>query len=393
MDIKPFVIDVPQEVLDDLAVRLADTRWPDEIPGTGWDYGTNMAYLRELVEYWRTEYDWREQERALNEFEHYRATVEGLGVHFIHERGKGPDPFPLIISHGWPGSVVEMLKIVPMLTDPAAHGGDAADSFDVVVPSLPGYGFSDKPVDRGMSNRRIAGMWRALMTDGLGYTRFGAQGGDWGGMISSRLGFDFPESVAGVHLNLMTGVPAFRGTPDPPLTEAEQEFLRQARRWFDDEGGYFHIQRTKPQTLGFGLNDSPVGLAAWIIEKFRTWSDCGGNPEDSYTRDELLTNIMVYWVTPNPPMGGVNAGQIGMREPAREKAWASLDRCDPARVFSSRTGPGERSMEAGNRVIVRSDAAGCTRGRGGREFGGVGAVADSAVRRGVEWLAAGPGRC
>ena len=197
MDIKPFVIGVPQEVLDDLAVRLADTRWPDEIPGTGWDYGTNMAYLRELVEYWRTGYDWRAQERALNEFEHYRAIVEGLGVHFIHERGKGPDPFPLIISHGWPGSVVEMLRIIPMLTDPASHGGDAADSFDVVVPSLPGYGFSDKPVDRGMSNRRIATMWRALMTEGLGYTRFGVQGGDWGGMISSRLGFDFPESVAG----------------------------------------------------------------------------------------------------------------------------------------------------------------------------------------------------
>ena len=184
-----------------------------------------------------------------------------------------------------------------MLTDPAAHGGDAADSFDVVAPSLPGYGFSGKPSERGMSNTRIAGMWHRLMTEGLGYRRFGAQGGDWGGMISSRLGFDFPESVTGVHLNLMTGVPAFRGAPDPPLTDAEQEFLRQARRWFDDEGGYFHIQRTKPQTLGLGLNDSPVGLAAWIIEKFRTWSDCNGNPENSFTRDELLTNIMVYWVT------------------------------------------------------------------------------------------------
>ena len=164
------------------------------------------------------------QERAFNELEHFRATVDGLGVHFIHERGKGPDPFPLIISHGWPGSVVEMLRIIPMLTDPAAHGGDPSDSFDVVVPSLPGYGFSDKPVDRGMSNRRIAGMWHSLMTDGLGYTRFGAQGGDWGGMISSRLGFDFPGSLAGVHVNLMTGVPAFRAAPDPPLTEAEQEF-------------------------------------------------------------------------------------------------------------------------------------------------------------------------
>ena len=297
MNIERFTIDVPQATLDDLAARLADTRWPDEIPGMGWDYGTNPAYLRELAEYWRTEYDWRAQERALNQFDHFRANVDGLGVHFIHARGMGPNPFPLIISHGWPGSVVEMLKIIPMLTDPVAHGGDPADCFDVVVPSLPGYGFSDKPSERGMSNTRIAGMWHALMTEGLGYRRFGAQGGDWGGMISSRLGFDFPESVAGVHLNLMTGVPAFRGAPDPPLTKAEQKFLRQARQWFEDEGGYFHIQRTKPQTLGFGLNDSPVGLAAWIIEKFRTWSDCNGNLENSFTRDEMLTNIMVYWVT------------------------------------------------------------------------------------------------
>ena len=299
MAIERFVIDVPQSTLDDLATRLAATRWPDEIPGAEWDYGTNPAYLRDLVEYWRTEYDWRAQERALNEFDHYRTPLDGLGVHFIHAHGKGPDPFPLIISHGWPGSFVEMLKIIPILTDPAAHGGDASDSFDVVVPSLPGYGFSDKPVDRGMSNTRISTMWHTLMTEGLGYRRFGAQGGDWGGMITSRLGFDFPESVAGIHVNLMTGVPAFRGEPDPPLTDAEREFLRQARRWFEDEGGYFHIQRTKPQTLGLGLNDSPVGLAAWIIEKFRTWSNCDGNPENSYTRDELLTNIMTYWVSQN----------------------------------------------------------------------------------------------
>ena len=192
MEIEPFTIDVPQSVLDDLAVRLAEVRWPDEIPGSGWDYGTNEDYLRGLVEYWRSDYGWRAQERRLNQFSQFRADVDGLGVHFIHERGKGPDPFPLIISHGWPGSIVEMLRIIPMLTDPAAHGGDPADSFDVVAPSLPGYGFSDKPVERGMSNQRIARMWHRLMTEGLGYSRFGAQGGDWGGMISSRLGFDFP---------------------------------------------------------------------------------------------------------------------------------------------------------------------------------------------------------
>ncbi len=291
MEIEKFRIDVPQAVLDDLAARLDSTLWPDEIPGAQWDYGTDLAYLRRLVEYWRA------QERTLNEFDHFRTPIDSYGVHYIHARGKGSAPFPLIISHGWPGSVVEMLKIIPMLTDPASHGGDAGDSFDVVVPSLPGYGFSDKPAERGVSNTRIAGMWHTLMKEVLGYQRFGAQGGDWGGMISSRLGFDFPESVAGVHLNLMTGVPFFRSAPDPPLIEAEQEFLRQTRRWFDDEGGYFHIQRTKPQTLAFALNDSPVGLAAWIVEKFRTWSDCRGNPEIGYTRDELLTNIMVYWIT------------------------------------------------------------------------------------------------
>ena len=193
MEIQQFTIDVPQAVLDDLAARLACTRWPDAIPGAGWDYGTDPGYLRELVQYWQADYDWRAQERTLNEFRHFRADVDGLGIHFIHERGKGPDPFPLVISHGWPGSVVEMLRIIPMLTDPAAHGADPSDSFDVVVPSLPGYGFSDKPTDRGMSNIRIAGIWHKLMTEGLGYSRFGAQGGDWGGMISSRLGSTFPS--------------------------------------------------------------------------------------------------------------------------------------------------------------------------------------------------------
>ena len=296
-DIQPFRVDIPDGVLDDLRARLGETRWPGEIDGAEWDYGAGLGYLRALAEYWRTEFDWRAQERLLNGFDQFRAEIDGLAIHFIHERGQGPEPFPLIISHGWPGSVCEMLKIIPLLTDPAAHGADPSDSFDVVVPSLPGYGFSGKPTAPGMSNRRIAEMWRRLMVEGLGYAKFGAQGGDWGGMISSRLGFDFPESVTGVHVNLMTGVPASLSSLDPPLTRAEQAFLAQARRWFEDEGGYFHLQRTKPQTLAFGLNDSPIGLAAWIIEKFRTWSDCGGDVESSFTRDELLTNVTVYWVT------------------------------------------------------------------------------------------------
>ena len=297
MDIQPYKIGVPQDVLDDLRERLGDTRWPDQIAGAGWEYGTSLDYLRGLVEYWRTGFDWRTQERLINNFDQFLADIDGLPVHFIHQRGQGLEPFPLIISHGWPGSICEMLKIIPMLTDPAAHGADPADSFDVVVPSLPGYGFSGKPTGRGMGNRRIASMWRRLMVEGLGYSRFGAQGGDWGGMISSRLGFDFPEDVAGVHVNLMTGVPASVRSLDPPLTRSEQAFLAQARRWFEDEGGYFHIQRTKPQTLAYGLNDSPAGLAGWVVEKFRTWSDCGGDVESSFTKNELLTNITVYWVT------------------------------------------------------------------------------------------------
>jgi len=297
MRIQPFSIDVSQEVLDDLQRRLANTRWPDDIPGSGWGYGTDLGYLKELVEYWRTEFDWRAQERAINSFDQFRTEIGGLGIHFIHERGKGPGPFPLVISHGWPGSICEMLKLIPLLVDPATDGGDPADSFDVVVPSLPGYGFSDRPRKPGMSNLRIAEMWKELMVDGLGYRRFGAQGGDWGGMISSRLGFAFPQEVAGVHLNLLTGVPAHRGAGQRELSLAEQEFLRSARHWIETEGGYFHIQRTKPQTLSYGLNDSPVGLAAWLVEKYRTWSDCDGDVEKSFTKDELLTNITVYWVT------------------------------------------------------------------------------------------------
>ena len=297
MRLERFSVEISQVVLDDLQERLANTRWPDEIPGSSWDYGTDLSYLKELVEYWRTGFDWRAQEKLINSFDQFRVEIDGLGIHFIYERGKGPKPFPIVISHGWPGSICEMLKLIPLLADPAADGGNPADSFDVVVPSLPGYGFSDRPQAQGMSNLRIAEMWKELMVEGLGYRRFGAQGGDWGGMISSRLGFAFPQVVAGVHLNLVTGVPAYREAGQPEVTPAEQEFLQRARNWIETEGGYFHIQRTKPQTLSYGLNDSPAGLAAWIVEKFRAWSDCGGDVERSFTKDELLTNITIYWVT------------------------------------------------------------------------------------------------
>jgi pimeloyl-ACP methyl ester carboxylesterase len=297
MDIRPFTIQVADAALADLRERLERTRWPDEIEGAAWEYGTDLAYMQELATYWRTDFDWRAQEAAINTFAHFRATVGGLGIHFIHARGAGPNPLPLIITHGWPGSFVEMLKILPLLTDPARHGGDPRDSFDVVVPSLPGYGFSDRPSERGMHPFRIAGLWAELM-QGLGYRRFGAQGGDWGSSVATCLGLAHPEHVVGIHLNYIPGsYSPYLGPEAPALTEAEQAFLQARDAWVQTEGGYSQIQRTRPQTLAYGLNDSPVGLAAWIVEKFRAWSDCGGDVERRFTKDELLTNITIYWVT------------------------------------------------------------------------------------------------
>ena len=223
--------------------------------------------------------------------------LDGLGIHFVHVRGKGPAPLPLILSHGWPGSFVEMTKIIPMLTDPAAHGGRAEDAFDVVVPSLPGYGFSDRPTVQGMNPGKIADLWAALM-DELGYSRFGAQGGDWGSAVSIALGLRHPERLIGIHLNYIAGRFLLGGTLNqPPEDESARAYFEQLRNWYEAEGGYSHEQGTKPQTLSYALNDSPVGLLAWIIEKFRAWSDCEGDVENVFTRDELLTNVMVYWVT------------------------------------------------------------------------------------------------
>ncbi len=297
MEVKPFTIAVEDSVLEDLRQRLADTRWPDEIPGTGWDYGSNLDYLKELVEYWRTGFDWRAQEAKLNAFSHFKSEVDGLNIHFIHERGKGPNPIPLVITHGWPSCFFEMTKIIPLLADPASHGGDGADSFDVVAPSLPGFGFSDHAQDRGMEVQRVAGLWNKLMTQNLGYPRFAAQGGDIGSGVTARLGFGHADSLYGIHLTSITRPTPYLGPGSKPVTDAEQALITQRDKWFADEGGYNHIQGTKPQTLAYGLNDSPVGLAAWIVEKYRTWSDCGGDVEKSYTKDELLTIVTIYWVT------------------------------------------------------------------------------------------------
>jgi microsomal epoxide hydrolase len=296
MHVEPFRIAVPDAVLEDLHARLARTRWPDEIRDSGWTYGTNLAYLRELVAYWRERYDWRAAEAALNAFPHFRAGVDDLGIHFIHVRGKGPRPFPLIMTHGWPGSVAEFVKVIGPLADPGAHGGDPADAFDLVMPSMPGYGFSDRPAKPGLEAERIAALWAELMR-GLGYARFGAQGGDWGSMVSTYLGANHADVVAGIHLNMVIAFPPDPSNPVAGLAQEEVVELMPAQHFLKEETGYQRIQGTKPQTLGYGLNDSPAGLAAWIVEKFRTWSDCDGDVERRFTKDELLTNVMLYWVT------------------------------------------------------------------------------------------------
>ncbi len=297
MAVAPFKVEVPEAVLQDLKDRLDRTRWPDEIPDSGWDYGTNLGYIKGLVEYWRTEFDWRSQERLINSFAHFKADVDGLGIHFIHEKGKGPNPMPLVITHGWPGTFFEMYKVIPMLSDPASHGGDPADSFDVVAPSMPGYGFSDASDKRGLDINAIADIWAELMSDVLGYDQFAVQGGDWGARVTGRLGQSHGDKVIGIHTTSTTSPTPYLGPGTPELSEAEKGMLQQRERWLADEGGYSHIQSTKPQTLSYGLNDSPAGLAAWIVEKYRRWSDCAGDVESRFTKEELLTTVTIYWVT------------------------------------------------------------------------------------------------
>lgn len=290
--IEPFEIRVPDAVLDDLRERLSRTRFPDEVNDDRWSYGTQLSYLRELVEYWRDKFGWRAQEAALNAFAQYTTPIEGLRIHFIHERSTEPNAFPLLITHGWPGSVMEFMKIIRPLVDPVTHGGKAEDAFHVVCPSLPGYGFSQAAREPGMNVEHIARIEAALM-ERLGYARYGAQGGDWGSAVSTDLGRFDPDHCVGIHLNMVFAPPP----PDAKPSPDEKKGLARIRRFRDEELGYSRIQGTKPQTLGYGLNDSPAGLAAWIVEKFRTWSDCKGEVERRFTKDELLTNIMIYWVT------------------------------------------------------------------------------------------------
>jgi pimeloyl-ACP methyl ester carboxylesterase len=291
--IERFQIRVDDSVLEDLRTRLEKTRIPDQIEGSGWEYGIPLDYLRELVEYWREGYDWRTQEARLNELEHFRTRVDGQSIHLIHARSEHADALPLLLTHGWPGSVLEFLDVIPRLTAPEAHGGHAADAFHVVAPSLPGYGFSEPTRTRGWNVQRIARAFVELMGR-LGYSRYGAQGGDWGAQVSTRIGALDPEHCAAIHLNMPIADP-----PEDrvPLSDVDKADLTAMQSFQREESGYALEQATKPQTLGVGLNDSPAGLLAWIVEKFRTWSDCDGHPENVFTRDQLITNVMVYWAT------------------------------------------------------------------------------------------------
>jgi pimeloyl-ACP methyl ester carboxylesterase len=292
---EPFALNVPDEAISDLRERLARTRLPDQAPDAPWAYGTDVDYMRELVEYWRTEFDWRAQEARLNAFPQYKIPLHGIDLHFLHVPGQGPNPCPLLLLHGWPGSVYEFLELIPRLTDPARFGGDPADAFTVVAPSLPGYGLSFRPGQKRFSAEAIADCVADLMTEVLGYPRFAAQGGDWGAFVTSRIGFAHPARLIGIHLNLL----AVRRDPkmlaDP--TAEEKQFLDELAMWLKEETGYQWIQGTRPQTLAYGLTDSPAGLAAWIVEKFRAWSDCAGDVESVFTKDEMLANISLYWFT------------------------------------------------------------------------------------------------
>ena len=292
--ITPFTINVTQDVLSDVQLRLQNTRWSYQVEGTKWDAGTDLNYVRELVAYWQDGYDWCKQEAALNEFAHFKSVVDEIGIHFIYERGKGPNPFPLILTHGYPDSFYRFAKIIPMLTDPASYGGRAEDAFDVVAPDLPGYGFSDRPPEIG-GVFRVNDFWAQLMTEILGYQRFGAHGGDWGSTITEQLARSHADSVVAIHL---TDVPFghIMQKPDDP-SPAEKKLFKHNEEWLQKEGAYALIQSSKPQSLAQGSNDSPAGLAAWLVEKFRAWSDCGGDIETRFTKDELLTHIMIYWAT------------------------------------------------------------------------------------------------
>jgi epoxide hydrolase len=301
--VEPFRIDVPETELDDLRERLQAARWPERETVDDWSQGVPLDYLRELCAYWADGYDWRRAEARLNDLPGYRTEIDGLGIHLLHVRSPHSNALPLVMTHGWPGSIVEFLKVIGPLTDPAAHGGDPADAFHVVCPSLPGYGFSDKPERPGWGVERIAAAWTELMAR-LGYERYGAQGSDWGTSVSALIGQRDPDHVAGIHL-----MPPL-APPDPAtfddLTDAERAALASLEHASNWESGYSTEHATRPQTIGYALADSPLALCAWIVEKFWAWTDCDGHPENVLTRDELLDNLMLYWL----PRTGASSARL-----------------------------------------------------------------------------------
>jgi microsomal epoxide hydrolase len=298
MSVKEFRIQIQQEVLDDLNYRIDHFRWPSQLKDTDWEHGTDFDYLRSLVSYWRNHFDWRKHEDELNRYSQFKCNVDGIDIHFFHERGKGPNPLPIILTHGWPDSFTRYQKIIPLLTDPARYGGDMKDSFDVIVPSLPGFGFSGHPDSGGVNNFLVSELWAKLMTEKLNYKKFAAAGGDIGSGVTRYLASNHPDLLFGIHL---TDIGIIRNLLIAQnlsnLSDEELKYKKTAQEWISQEGAYMSIQSTKPQTLAYSLSDSPVGLAAWIVEKFRAWSDCKGNLQQKFTEDELLINIMIYWVT------------------------------------------------------------------------------------------------
>jgi pimeloyl-ACP methyl ester carboxylesterase len=294
LPIEPFRVEVGEDVLADLRARIRATRWPEPAPGPAWSQGTDFDYLRDVLAYWADRFDWRAQERALNQLAHFRARLGGIHVHFVHERARPQPAIPLILSHGWPSSFIELLSLVPYLTDPEGHGIDGP-AFDVVIPSLPGYGFSERPARAGITYRYTAALWHRLMR-GLGYERYGAQGGDFGAGVATYMALDDPGPMIGIYLTTPEIAP-FISQSSRPLTEAERSYVERTKRWGDVERGYSSIQSTKPQTVGYGLTDSPAGLAAWILEKWRSWTDSGGDLDVRFSRDFLLTMLTIYWAT------------------------------------------------------------------------------------------------
>jgi pimeloyl-ACP methyl ester carboxylesterase len=315
-EVTPFRVEIAEATLDDLRQRLLRTRWPEAEPVADWSQGVPHGYLRELCRYWADGYDWRATEARLNALPQFRTEIDGLGIHFVHVRSPHPDALPLIITHGWPGSIIEFLKVIGPLTDPTAHGGEAGDAFHVVCPSLPGYGFSDRPARTGWGVERIADAW-SVLAGRLGYRRYGAQGSDWGTSITTLLAQQHPEQLAGIHLTPPLA------PPDPAtfgdLTDRERAAiaaLDHAEQW---ESGYSREQATRPQTIGYALVDSPAALCAWIVEKFWSWTDCDGHPENVLTRDELLENVMLYWL----PGTGASSARLYWESIRRVNEWIS----------------------------------------------------------------------